>query len=234
VGMDPREAASRLIALSGSGLPLLVGVECDPRGIRAAVAGAWHGPPPGAQPAQPYQPPSGGFPAQPQQGSGPHRVPSGPHRVPSGPSQVPASYQPQQPPGYQHPGVSQAHPVQAPPSPAPADPVISTWGPPQTAAWARGDQDSLAAQAASGPRTGRIGDALRSEGLEGEQLTVQLIEVQDPADYLFGAAGYRLEPGERAVVVHTEITNNGSIPYVSLPDNYLELITADGSAIAKA
>ncbi|WP_028849060.1 AsnC family protein [Thermocrispum municipale] len=248
VGMDPREAASRLIALSGSGLPLLVGVECDPRGIRAAVAGAWHGPPSGAQPAQPYQPPSGGFPAQPQQGSGPHRVPSGPHRVPSGPHQVPsgphqvpsgpyqvpASYQPQQPPGYQHPGVSQAHPVQAPPSPAPADPVISTWGPPQTAAWARGDQDSLAAQAASGPRTGRIGDALRSEGLEGEQLTVQLIEVQDPADYLFGAAGYRLEPGERAVVVHTEITNNGSIPYVSLPDNYLELITADGSAIAKA
>src|SRR5690606_10905041 len=143
VGMDPREAASRLIALSGSGLPLLVGVECDPRGIRAAVAGAWHGPPPGAQPAQPYQPPSGGFPAQPQQGSGPHRVPSGPHRVPSGPHQVPsgphrvpsgphqvpsgpyqvpASYQPQQPPGYQHPGVSQAHPVQAPHSPAPADP----------------------------------------------------------------------------------------------------------------
>ncbi|WP_286899824.1 AsnC family protein [Thermocrispum sp.] len=240
VGMDPREAATRLITLSGSGLPLLVGVECDPRGIRAAVAGAWHGPPSGAhpaQPAQPYGPTSGGFPAQPQ-GSGPHRVPSGPHRVPAHGGGHPG------PPGaYQHPGVSQPVPAGAPghpaqsPVPAQPDPVISTWGPPQTAAWARGDQDSLTSHAASppsGPRTGKVGDALRTEGLEGEQLTVQLIEVQDPADYLFGAAGYRLEPGERAVVVHTEITNTGSIPYMSLPDNYLELITADGSAIAKA
>jgi hypothetical protein len=34
--------------------------------------------------------------------------------------------------------------------------------------------------------------------------------------------------------VHTEITNLGGIPFVSLPDNYLELITADGKAIGKA
>ncbi|NYI92836.1 hypothetical protein HNR02_006211 [Amycolatopsis endophytica] len=109
--------------------------------------------------------------------------------------------------------------------------MISTWGPPQTASWARGDQRPAPPP---GPRTGKIGDSLASQGLEGEQLAVQLLEVQDPADFLFGAAGYRLEPGERAVVVHTEVTNKGPIPFVSLPDNYLELITVDGNPIAKA
>src|SRR5690349_6612710 len=79
LGMDPREAASRLITLSGSGLPLLVGVECDPNGIRKALAnsmawGNYNGPPPIAQQQQqqrpyppPYQaPPSVPFPAQQQ------------------------------------------------------------------------------------------------------------------------------------------------------------------------
>ena len=32
VGMDPREVAARLTALSATGLPLIVGVECDPNG----------------------------------------------------------------------------------------------------------------------------------------------------------------------------------------------------------
>jgi hypothetical protein len=107
---------------------------------------------------------------------------------------------------------------------------MSTWGPPQTASWARGDEKS------PGPvgKRGRTGDAMESQGLEGEQLTVGLLEVQDPADFLFSAAGYRLDEGERAVVVHTEITNRGGIPFVSLPDNYLELITHDGKAIGKA
>jgi hypothetical protein len=41
VGMDPREVAYRLIALSGSGLPLLVGVESEPNGLRPAIAGPW-------------------------------------------------------------------------------------------------------------------------------------------------------------------------------------------------
>ena len=167
VGMDPREVAYRLVALSGSGLPLLVGVESDPHGLRAALAGV--------RPQYPV-----------------------PVRAPQ------------------------------PPPPPPVDPVLSTWGPPQTASWARGDRK------AAPQRAGRIGDALATQGLDGEQLTVQLLEVQDPADFLFGAAGYRLEPGERAVVVHTEISNRGGVPFGSLPDNYLELVTADGKAIGKA
>ncbi|NBH06713.1 AsnC family protein, partial [Amycolatopsis sp. SID8362] len=117
------------------------------------------------------------------------------------------------------------------PPPVPLDPAVSTWGLPQTASWARGDEPVK--PAGTGKR-GKLGEVMETQGLEGEQLSVQLLEVQDPADYLFSAAGYRLEDGERAVVVHTEITNRGSIPFASLPDNYLELLTADGTAIGKA
>lgn len=231
VGMDPREVAYRLVALSGSGLPLLVGVESDPNGLRAALAGNRPQPQPQAPPQsqpQPQQrpiPPSQPMPQQApgyqaphvsqpvplgQQQPGPYNVPSGPYGMPSGAYGPP----PARPP--------------APPPPLPrADPVLSTWGPPQTASWARGDQKPP-------QRTGRIGDALDTQGLEGEQLRVQLLEVQDPADFLFGAAGYRLEAGERAVVVHTEITNRGAIPFASLPDNYLELLTAEGKPVTKA
>ncbi|MDQ0382310.1 AsnC family protein [Amycolatopsis thermophila] len=272
IGMDPREAAYRLVALSGSGLPLLVGVESDPQGLRAALAfrsppapyqahpsgavPAGHpgrpaaGPPPPAGFAPPGgagvpghpapNPPSGPYPAPgAPQGvpSGPYPVPNGAHGMPSGPYAVPGAAQnaPSGPyavpaPAHQQPGGPGGVPSGPHPAPAP-DPVISTWGPPQTASWARGDQRPAPPP---GPRTGRIGDRLASQGLEGEQLTVQLLEVQDPADFLFGAAGYRLEPGERAVVVHTEVTNTGPVPFVSLPDNYLELLTADGTAIAKA
>ncbi|MGW7536181.1 AsnC family protein [Amycolatopsis sp. NPDC054798] len=119
---------------------------------------------------------------------------------------------------------------QSGPYPAP-DPVVSTWGVPQTASWARGDEPRPASAPA---KRGRIGETMQSQGLEGEQLSVQLLEVQDPADFLFGAAGYRLEEGERAVVVHTEITNRGPIPFASLPDNYLELVTDSGETVAKA
>lgn len=94
VGMDPREAAYRLVGLSGAGLPLLVGVESDPRALRAALAGA-----------------------------------AGPYR-PQQPSAPPAPSQQYRPPPPSGPIVRQA----------PVDTAISTWGPPQTASWARGDR----------------------------------------------------------------------------------------------
>ena len=56
----------------------------------------------------------------------------------------------------------------------------------------------------------------------------------DPADYLFTAAGYRLQEGERSVVVHTELTNRGQVPFQTLPDLYLVLVTPDGETISKA
>ncbi|MCR6486783.1 AsnC family protein [Amycolatopsis sp. OK19-0408] len=259
VGMDPREVAYRLVALSGSGLPLLVGVESDPNGLRAAIAGAppsWANRPPQAPPSQPVPqqpgppmpppvqgPPSGphnvqGVPSGPYnvQGapSGPYHVqgaPSGPYNVqgtPSGryagpPPRTPQSPQPPQPPRAPQPFTP----------PVPLDPAVSTWGLPQTASWARGDETAKPAGPPGG-KQGRLGQVMETQGLEGEQLSVQLLEVQDPADYLFSAAGYRLEEGERAVVVHTEITNRGAIPFASLPDNYLELLATDGKAIGKA
>ncbi|WP_020660613.1 AsnC family protein [Amycolatopsis benzoatilytica] len=343
VGMDPREVAYRLVALSGSGLPLLVGVESDPNGLRAAISGApasWQRPqggpgsapfpaarpqggpaagpqggspstsgpvspaqagmnpgvsgayPPGpngipASGARPnpavsgaYQPGPNGIPAGPNPGvSGAYPPPNGPGPMPgpgtsgafsAGPNGIPAgpgmsgSYSPGQTglpnPGRSgayapaqtglNPGVSGSYPpgpngipaAQPYGTPAPPpngysgpaahpDPVLSTWGVPQTASWARGDDPRPAAGPA---KKGRIGETMQSQGLEGEQLSVQLLEVQDPADFLFGAAGYRLEDGERAVVVHTEITNRGPIPFASLPDNYLELVTDSGDVVGKA
>ncbi len=267
VGMDPREVAYRLVALSGSGLPLLVGVESDPNGLRAAIAGSppsWAQQPPQPQQAPPQQ--QQRPPGPPPQGSGPHNVqgtPSGPYNVqgtPSGPYNVQGTpsgaYNVHGTPSGRYPGPPSApvrqpmappqqphQPQQRPPAPpqqqfappmAPADPVMSTWGVPQTSSWARGDDQQAMPQQVPEGKKGRTGDVMETQGLEGEQLAVQLLEVQDPADYLFSAAGYSLEAGERSVVVHTEITNRGNTPFVSLPDNYLELLTADGKPIAKA
>jgi hypothetical protein len=89
-------------------------------------------------------------------------------------------------------------------------------------------------QPTSDARTGRVGETLLGAGLEGEQLAVQVLEVVDPADFLFTAAGYTLRDGERAVVVHTELTNRGTTPYPSLPDLYLMLVTEDGPEVPKA
>ncbi|WP_133850437.1 AsnC family protein [Labedaea rhizosphaerae] len=266
VGMDPREVASRLVALSGSGLPLLVGVECDPNGIRNALMaaqpmnqGGWspqqqQGYPQPQQFPNAMQPmqqgvPSGGFPGpyqqQPQQGYGPPQG-SGPYQMgpPSGPQQAlpaPNNFQRSGPP-------SQPFPVAPGPASQPFPPpntgggeAFSTWGPPQTSSWARGDQppntggpDLTQPTVRSTARIGPVGSTLETDGLEGEQLAIKVVEVVDPADYLFTAAGYRLQEGERSVVVHTEVRNRGTTTFSSLPDLYLVLVTADGRSISKA
>ncbi len=193
LGMDPREAAMRLITLSGSGLPLLVGVECDPNGIRRALANA-----------AAYGNYMGGPP------SGPYSVhQSGPHQVPYA----------QQPP------ISQPFPAQPQ-----AAPQQTTWGPPQSAGRVRADQP----QPRPVSRTGKIGAALEADSLEGAHLSIQLVEVVDPADFLFTAAGYKLAEGERSVVVHTEVMNTSQVPYTSLPDMYLVLVTKTGETVTKA
>jgi hypothetical protein len=79
-----------------------------------------------------------------------------------------------------------------------------------------------------------VGETLRADGADGEQVSIQLVEVVDPADFLFTAAGYRLRPGERSVVVHTELTNLGSVPLGMLPDLYLLLVAKDGQTVGKA
>ncbi|MGW0523107.1 AsnC family protein [Crossiella sp. NPDC003009] len=260
-GVDPREAASRLVALSASGLPLIVGVEFDPNGLRGALAaaGAWAGFPPAAPPPPPpsYGPPvygpgpahgtpSGVYPAH-GTPSGPYGTPSGPHGTPSGPYGTPSgpypAHQPGGPTGAYPPPPPVYNPPTGPPSggfpaqppfPATGADPMSTWGPPQSAAWARGDQPTVTTAPAAGSRTGVVGGSLETEGQEGERLVIQLVEVVDPADFLFTAAGYRLQEGERSVVVHTELHNRGPVPFASLPDLYLMLVTEDGQQISKA
>ncbi|HJP77152.1 MAG TPA: AsnC family protein [Pseudonocardiaceae bacterium] len=239
LGMDPREVAARLLALSASGLPLMVGVECDPNGIRAAIAnaGGWGNYPPNPNmgpPSGPYaMPPNPGMPPPipgPNPGqSGPYPPPPRPnYGVSGGPS---GSYPP--PGSFPPPGF----PPQQQPAPVPAR-AGNTWGPPGSATWARGDQPPRQAAPPPPPaperHEGTIGETLRTEGLEGERIAINLIEVVDPADFLFTAAGYRLRDGERAVVVHTEMTNLGTAPYQTLPDLYLVLVAADGSTVSKA
>lgn len=254
LGMDPREVAARLVALSATGLPLIVGVECDPQGLRNAIAGAgaWlnyaaqggssgpHGVPSGVYPQPTPGVSSGPYPAQQQR---PYPMPQ--QGVPSGP--LPAQQQPpQQQQSRQQPGTRSA------PFPAPGADAMSTWGPPQSSSWARGDQPTRpvwtsppvqATAGGSGPHQvaesgtsqhGRVGETLQTDPMETEQLTIQLVEVVDPADFLFTAAGYRLREGERAVVVHTELTNRGPAPLATLADLYLVLVAKDGQAVSKA
>jgi DNA-binding Lrp family transcriptional regulator len=231
LGMDPREVASRLVALSAVGLPLIVGVECDPYALRNAIAGAMNY---AAQNQQQYAPPRYGPPSGP---AGPY---PGQARAPAAP---------------QRPGTQSV--------PFPAQDPMSTWGPPQSSQWARGDQPTRpanwttpsatpAAQPApasapasgstAGPvpvaapveKRGRVGETLIAEAQDGEQMAIQLVEVVDPADFLFTAAGYRLREGERSVVVHTELTNRGAQPFPQLPDLYLVLVAKDGQTVSKA
>ncbi|WP_051757504.1 hypothetical protein [Prauserella rugosa] len=120
-GMDPREAAHRLLNLSASGLPLTVGVEADGTRLRNALGGATGGqhPPTAHRPAQPAPAQAGT--AQP-----------GPVRSPASAQQDAAQPAPQTP----------AHGSPQNPTPAPAvplDPAISTWGPPQSSSWTRRD-----------------------------------------------------------------------------------------------
>jgi hypothetical protein len=213
LGMDPREAAARLVALSAMGMPLLVGVECDPNGIKAALA-----------PAQQQRNWGGGYPQQQQQVPMQHPQPQ----------YVQQQQHPQ--PQYAPPPQSVPFPVQQPSAPPQRQQhsAPNTWGPPQSAAWARGDQPTVTQQAPPAPWKFTVGASQPIVGLEGEQLSIQLVEVVDPADFLFTAAGYRLQEGERAVVVHTELTNRGTVPFASLPDLYLVLVTDDGQAISKA
>ncbi|MGH3492208.1 MAG: AsnC family protein [Sciscionella sp.] len=83
-------------------------------------------------------------------------------------------------------------------------------------------------------RVGEIGRQLHTTGIEGEAIAITVLEVVDPADALFQAAGFTLRAGERAVVVHTELRNDSPRPYPMLADLYLMLVTDAEEKIGKA
>ncbi|GAB2756884.1 hypothetical protein GCM10027174_36190 [Salinifilum aidingensis] len=255
LGMDVRDVAARLAALSTTGLPLTVQVDCDQRGLRNAVAQAQAftaappgpGMPPNA-PQPPAAPPgsaSGGYPAPPP-GALPPQHPSGGYPVPPAPPSPSGPHSSPHPSGPQPSRPQPSGPQQT--GGAPPDPM-HTWGPPAgSAAWARGDHspsgprgggntvDPLAAERtrpAMNPQRGKIGSTLEVAGPGGE-LAIQLVEVVDPADYFFSAAGHELGEGERAVVVHTELTNRSPVTYQQVPDEHLVLVAEDGTTLGKS
>ncbi len=71
-------------------------------------------------------------------------------------------------------------------------------------------------------------------GLFGENLSISLQQIVDPADQILTQAGYVLDQGERALLVQTAIGNQGPIDYESLPDLYLVLVSSTGSILQKA
>ena len=200
-GMDVREVAARLAGLAATGLPLVVGVECDPTTLRHTLA-SWA--PPG--------PRHGGWdtqrPEAPDASGGRHTAP------PTGPTPVPGYGSA---PGY---------------GPEPGWGPVPGYGPDQELDATPRPRSGN--HASSGRRVGAPGEGLDGAGPAGEPLTVRLVEVLDPADGLFTEAGYRLRPGQRCVVVHTELTNRAAVPLDLRPDEHLVLLDGEGNAVPSA
>ncbi|MDP9640419.1 hypothetical protein J2S53_000364 [Actinopolyspora lacussalsi] len=246
LNMDVREVAARLATLSTTGLPLVVGVECDPNGIRNALASV--GVQPQSQPGGGYQtPPSGAGAPPPPQHSGPHSGGYAVHGGMSGPQQPHGPYPPMAPQPPRSPGQGppppQQQPPQGPQQPYPTTPAQqppatpNTWGPPGSAAWPRSEQDAAGGptpRPPAVPRAGKVGSKLDTVGPNGEPVEVLLVEVVDPADFLFSAAGHTLEEGQRAIVVHIELTNRGTTVFDSPPDQHLLLVARDGSTVSRS
>ncbi len=76
--------------------------------------------------------------------------------------------------------------------------------------------------------------ALPVTGPNGEELLVTLLDVIDPGDEILAGSGYRMEPGERAILVHCSVANTGHVPYPFVPDLYLVLEADTRTLLGKA
>jgi len=220
-GMMQVEAATRMVAMAEAGLPLRLVAEGDRSLLWQIVQ---RGPAP--------------FPAMNVVGNAGHTVPFGDA------AQLPAVSGSPDAPG------------------AAAFSAESVWGIPGTASWtsradqpagapvppptARATESAAVAQSAlataqadptevapitAGPPVGR---SQRTVGLSGEQLSVTVLQVIDPGNDILTSAGYRLDDGERAVLVHTALANAGPAEHDCMPDLYLFLVDAAGRTLPKA
>jgi len=87
---------------------------------------------------------------------------------------------------------------------------------------------------ASAVQAPAVGTAQQTVGLSGERVSVTVTEVIDPGNDVLTTAGYRLDDGERAVLVRTTLANAGPAPHDCMPDLYLFLLDATGRALPKA
>jgi hypothetical protein len=110
--------------------------------------------------------------------------------------------------------------------------VTSTWGVPGTSSWARASAEPAAAAVETPPPP--TWQTLPVYGPSGEQLAVTVLEVLDPADSVLTGAGFRMEPGQRAVLVHSSVANNGQVPYYPVGDLYLVLETTSRQLLGRA
>lgn len=247
--MSQAEAAARLVTMAERGLPLRLVAEGD-RQLLWNIAQA--GPATGGVP-QPPAPPEAfaprpnevaarpdGVALPPTSAVPPHEqaiagaVPLG--QPPFGTSS-PAPAAPAQPPG-----------IELTDAAGSGTPAESTWGLPGSSAWIRSDEpepepepESAAAEPERAPSASPTKRAMISGrpmesvvGLFGEHLDVSLQNVVDPADQILTDVGYRLESGERALLVQTAVGNRGPIDFESLPDLYLVLVSGEGTILQKA
>ncbi|WP_353647817.1 hypothetical protein ABLG96_13075 [Nakamurella sp. A5-74] len=147
-------------------------------------------------------------------------------------------------------GAPPTPPTNASPAPGSSEsaPAAATWGLPGSGAWARRDPSAVpsatrpaqdADDAPTSPRPSTppsvaAGQPQRTVGLADEHLSVTVSQIVDPATDVLTAAGYVLDPAERAVLVHSVIANHGPAAHDCLPDLYLVLVGADGGVLQKA
>lgn len=132
--------------------------------------------------------------------------------------------------------------------------VAPTWGLPGSASWARTDEPDRGQAGEPTPSSSGVGPAseppaaeapvqaaparefapLRTIGIFGEHLVVQVTALVDPADAVVTATGLRLDQDERAILVRTSVHNASPIDHGSLPDQFLTLLTQDGRSLPRA
>ncbi|MET3805015.1 hypothetical protein ABIB25_002015 [Nakamurella sp. UYEF19] len=126
----------------------------------------------------------------------------------------------------------------APPQPAPSEPAAAEPTPAAAAEVREFPPTPTESAPPAASPTSRVmvsGQPTQSiVGLFGEHLDVSLMGIIDPADAILTSVGYRLEAGERALLVQTSIGNRGPIDYESLPDLYLVLVGSAGDILPKA
>jgi hypothetical protein len=71
-------------------------------------------------------------------------------------------------------------------------------------------------------------------GPAGEHLVVSILDVVDPGDPVLTDAGYRMDSGQRAVLVHSSVANTGQVPYYPVGDLYLVLETDQHVLLGRA
>lgn len=208
--MTQSEAADRMVAMAEAGLPLRLVAEGDPSLLRQIVQRG---------PVRPFEPANPGYRIVP-----PPSAPASPTSVWGIPGTASWTDRPRRVTDADHPDLATAAAV----------PSATTRAELSAVAAGSAHADAGPSVVTSPDASPRVGTALRSTGLSGEQVTVTAAQVIDPGNDVLTAAGYRLDPTERAVLVRTTLSNAGPADHDTMPDLYLFLVDAAGATLPKA